>query len=83
MLNDLKAPWKVYIPQTIGARDSSLTVCMGLFYSWKEMQEIRRDHRISVNPHEVENALKIVKPKNDQEEGGFTKKLKSMLLSDK
>ena len=83
LLDELKAPWKIYIPQTIGARDASLTVCMGMFYGWKEMQEIRRDSRISVNPHEVENALNIVKPKNEHEEGGFTKKLKNMLLNDK
>jgi cell division protein FtsA len=56
---------------------------MGLFYGWNEMKAIRKDHRISVNPHEVDNALRIVKPRNEQEEGGFTKKLKNILLSDK
>ncbi|MEE0830085.1 MAG: cell division protein FtsA [Longicatena sp.] len=83
VLDELKAPWKIYVPQTIGARDASLTVCMGLFYGWNEMKAIRKDHRISVNPHEVDNALRIVKPRNEQEEGGFTKKLKNILLSDK
>lgn len=83
VLDELKAPWKIYIPQTIGARNAALTVCMGLFYSWKEMQEIRKDARVSVNAHEAEKVLRITKLRNDSDEGSFTKKLKKMLLSDK
>lgn len=83
LLGELKAPWQIYVPQTIGARDASLTACMGLFYSWKEMQVVRRDTRSSVNPHEVENALRVNVVKNEHEEGGFTRKLKNILLNEK
>lgn len=82
VLDGLKAPWKIYVPQTIGARNAALTVCMGLFYSWKEMQEIHKDQRISVNPVDVQAALHVIKMKDDNE-GGFTKKLKKMLLNEK
>ena len=84
-LQDLNAPYQSYAPQMIGARDSALSACLGLFYSWKEQQLIRQDKRCSCSVNDVEKALENVnrKPKSIDEEGGFTKKLKSILLNDK
>ena len=53
VLDGLNAPWNIYVPQTIGARDCSLTVCLGMFYSWKEQQKIRADERVSCAQQDV------------------------------
>lgn len=46
--------------------------------------EIRRDERVCCNTQEVEQTIATtVKKSTDDVEGGFTKKLKSILLSDK
>ncbi|WP_416325039.1 cell division protein FtsA [[Eubacterium] hominis] len=72
----------VYVPQTIGARDCSLVTCLGLFYSWKEALNIRKDERISCDMNEMESAVESVTKKSTvDDEGGFTKKLKSILLN--
>ena len=45
---------------------------------------IRRDELICCNPQEVEETMDTVTKKSSvDEEGGFTRKLKSILLSDK
>ncbi|MGX8851991.1 cell division protein FtsA [Amedibacillus sp. YH-ame10] len=79
----MNAPAQIYVPQTIGARDCAYVTCLGLFYSWKEQQNIRYDDRISVDASSVEKSLNVAAPKVMSDEGGFTKKLKSILLNDK
>lgn len=84
LLHELNAPAQIYIPQTIGARDGAYVACLGMFYSWKEQQAIRCDERISCNMSDVELALQSHEKKSTgSDEGGFTKKLKSILLNDK
>lgn len=84
LIASFNAPAQIYVPQTIGARDSAYVTCLGLFYSWKEQQNIRHDDRISCNMNDVEEALQITQKKAvNSDEGGFTKKLKSILLNDK
>ncbi len=85
LLDGLNAPWQIYVPQTIGARDASLTTCLGLFYSWKEQFNIRKDTRCSCSNAEVERAIKSVESRvtNKDGESGFTKKLKKILLSER
>lgn len=85
VLDGLNAPWNIYVPQTIGARDCSLTVCLGMFYSWKEQQKIRADERVSCAQQDVVASVGSVsrRMKSNDDEGGFTKKLKSILLNDK
>lgn len=81
-MSDLNAEAQLYVPQTIGARDCGLVTCLGLFYSWKTQLAIRKDERTSCDQRDVEKAVEGVnKPSDD--ESGFTKKLKSMLLNDK
>lgn len=80
----LNAQAQVYVPQTIGARDCALVTCLGLFYSWKEQLAIRKDERTSCDQRDVEKVVESVnKSSGTDDESGFTKKLKSMLLNDK
>lgn len=84
LLPAMNAQAQIYVPQTIGARDCSLVTCLGLFYSWKSQLAIRKDERTSCDQRDVEKIVTAVKQKNvTDDESGFTKKLKSMLLSDK
>ena len=66
-------------------RDCSLVTCLGLFYSWKEQIDIRNDQRTSCADAEVEQVVETIRRKTStqDEEGGFTKKLKSILLNDR
>lgn len=82
-IKEMNAPVQIYIPQTIGARDCSLVTCLGLFYEWRSQLSIRRDDRICCDLHDVDKVIKEVKKKSVNEDSGFTKKLKSMLLSEK
>ena len=85
VLSDLNASWQIYVPQTIGARDASLASCLGLFYSWKEQSGIRNDKRTSCSDAEVQRAMDsaVTQNSSSNEEGGFTKKLKKILLNDR
>ena len=82
-MGDFNALAKVYVPQIIGARDCSLAVCLGLFYNWKEQLEIRSDDRICADIRDITNGTQIGKRRATDDEGSFTKRLKSMLLSEK
>lgn len=83
LISECNAPAQIYVPQTIGARDCSYVTCLGMFYSWREQQTIRQDESISCNLGEVDDSLQITARKVSNDEGGFTKKLKSILLNDK
>ncbi len=83
LAKELHAPSQVYVPQTIGARDCGLVTCLGLFYSWKSQMAIRKDERTSCDQRDVEQAVGALGKPHGDDESGFTKKLKSMLLSDK
>lgn len=83
LIANFNAPAQIYVPQTIGARDCAYVACLGLFYSWKEQQNIRNDERISCDLSDISEALNVSTKKVVNDEGGFTKKLKSILLNDK
>ncbi|MEG1639163.1 MAG: cell division protein FtsA, partial [Erysipelotrichaceae bacterium] len=84
LLNEFNAPAQIYVPQTIGARDCSLVTCLGLFYAWKSQLNIRKDDRICCDVRDLNKAIDNLNPRKASfEENGFTKKLKSMLLSEK
>lgn len=83
LIGEFNASTTIYVPQTIGARSCAYVTCLGLFYSWKEQQEIRHDTRISCDLSEVQQLLQTPNKKMTNDEGGFTKKLKSILLNDK
>ena len=83
LMDRFSASASSYVPQTIGARDGAYTTAIGMIYSWKEIQEVRKDERISVNRNEMEESVESIRKVAHDGEGGFTRKLKNMLLSDK
>ena len=83
LAKELNAPMQIYVPQTIGARDCGLVTCLGLFYAWRSQQALRKDERTSCDQRDVEKIVESVNKRSNDDEGGFTKKLKSMLLSDR
>ena len=83
LMDLFSAPAAGYVPQTIGARDGAYTTAIGMIYNWKEILEIRKDERISVNRNEMEESVEAIRKIAREGEGGFTRKLKNMLLSDK
>lgn len=83
LMDLFSAPAAGYVPQTIGARDGAYTTAIGMIYNWKEILEIRKDERISVNRNEMEESVEAIRKIAREGEGSFTRKLKNMLLSDK
>lgn len=82
LLPQLNAGASVYVPQTIGGRNCALSVCLGMFYTWKTLNEIRLDSRTCAQQAEIEVGIQGSKTQLD-EEHGFTKKLKNILLNEK
>lgn len=83
--NYLNVDCCVYIPETLGARKSSLVTCLGLMYAYidKNFEDIKV---CSVDNKEF---IESLNPKlrgfgvNGNQEDGFLKKLKSFLFVDK
>lgn len=71
----------IYVPQTIGARNSAYSAVLGAFYSWKDINTIRNNHACLCQMDLIEASLQT-KTKED-EEHGFTKKLMKIIMNDK
>lgn len=71
----------LYLPQTIGARDSALSTTLGLFYAWKEINLIRNNKVIAADERLIDESLKV--GKKSSEETGFTKKLMNIIMNEK
>ena len=82
LFSSLNAPASVYVPQTIGVRSCAMTVCLGMFYAWRSLNEIRQDGRICTGQHEIEQGI-LGFQNQENEEHGFTKKLKNILMNEK
>lgn len=83
VISNFNAKAQIYVPQTIGARESTFTTCLGLFYNWKSQMEIRHDKRTSCDMNDVKKVVDGASKASTDDEGGFTKKLKSILLNEK
>ena len=81
----LGAPAKVYYPETLGVRDSSLTGCLGLFYAYKDQQPLLNTDQVSVNAAQFEKAVTIggLKKEKTSVDDSITKRLKDMLFEAK
>ena len=73
----------VYETSTIGARDGSFVADLGAAFVWQDTNRIRNDERISVNNNELEASIDSINQKSKDGDGGFTKKMKSVILADK
>ncbi|MBQ0066058.1 MAG: hypothetical protein KBT48_09880 [Firmicutes bacterium] len=76
------APASVYKPNTIGARDGGYACCLGMAYVWNDINRIRHKDVTSPNNNELEASIDSIKAKSGKSEGGFTKKLRSVILND-
>lgn len=68
-----------YVPETLGARSSSLITSLGLFYAYKDACEVSLSDKISVDSLRFAEAIM---PKRNDEEEGFTGRLKGLLFSE-
>lgn len=72
----------IYEEQSIGARDGAYVCGLGMAYAWQDMNRIRHSEKISANNNELEASIDSIKQRSRDGEGGFTKKLKSVILSE-
>lgn len=82
LLNEFNDKASIYAPQNVGARDGALTCCMGVFYAYEDVNKIRHSNVISVNYNELGASIDSINHRSKNGEGGFTKKLKSVILSE-
>ena len=76
----LKTEVKVYSPETLGGRRSSLTSTLGLFYAYKDQHAIIGNDSSSVNMDEFEKTVRYKNGNKSDSEESITKKLKGMLF---
>lgn len=81
MTGAFNAPASVYQVTAIGARDGAYTAGLGMSYVWQDMNRIKKDDRISVSRNELEESIETISRITRDEEGGFTQKLKRVILS--
>jgi cell division protein FtsA len=74
---------KLYVPETIGARDPSLTVALGTFYAYQDMETWRRRKKPAINMLEFEEMIGSRKTKEPTLELAIGKKIKSFLQTKK
>ena len=82
MLDAFSAPAKIYEETSVGARDGALSAVLGSAYALMDINRIRHDDRISVNNNELEASIDQINARAGREDGGFTRKMKSVVLSD-
>ena len=72
----------IYVPQTIGARDGALCANLGMFYAYRDINSIRNSSLLVADEQVILESLKINKTRGN-EESGFTKKLKNIIMNEK
>lgn len=77
------APADLYTVTSIGARNGAFATCLGLAYVYEDASAISGKDRISVNSNELEESIESISRFTKNEEGGFTKKLKRVMLTSK
>lgn len=75
------APASVYTVTDIGARDGAFCTPLGLAYAWSDLNRIRHEEKTSVNNNELEASIESITRYGKGGEGGFTRKLKKVMLS--
>lgn len=83
LTSEFRSNATIYAPQNVGARDASFTCCIGVFYAYNDINKIRHSNKICANVNELGASIDAINHKaRNGEEGGFTKKLKSVILSE-
>ncbi len=74
---------KLYVPETIGARDPGLTVALGAFYAYQDMEVWRKQQIQAINVLEFEEMIGARKSKEPTVELAIKKRLKNFLQTKK
>ena len=72
----------IYKEESNGARDGRYVCGLGMAYAWQDINRIRHSDKISANNNELEASIDSINQQSKNGEGGFTKKLKSVILSE-
>lgn len=83
MGKSFNAPADVYTVTSIGARNGAFTVPLGLAYVWEDINTIHSQEKTSVNNNELEESIESITRYAKDQEGGFTRKLKRVMLTSK
>lgn len=79
MMNEyLQVPTTIYIPETLGARDSSLVACLGMFYTYKDMIYLKSAFQSSVDITEYDAVMNSHKAKTEDLTDSFTNRFKGL-----
>lgn len=73
---------EVYLPQSVGARNGAYVCCLGMIYAFDDINKIRHTEQTSPNNNELEASIDSIRQRSRSGEGGFTKKLKSVILTE-
>ena len=69
----------VYYPDTIGARSSLWTVCLGMIYAFVDQYPLYRNKKMSVSQAAFLEAIKA-RERNEEPDDSFTQRLKGLLF---
>ncbi len=83
MENAFNAPAEIYTVTSIGARNGAFVVPLGMPYAWETINRIKNSDTTSVNNNELEESIETITRYAKDQEGGFTKKLKRVMLTSK
>ena len=76
----LEVEVSTYIPETMGARSSSLITCLGLFYAFNDACEYTLNDVTSVDSFKFVES--VLPSKTREHEEGFTSRLKGLLFNE-
>lgn len=76
-------PTKIYVPETMGARDPSLSQCLGALYAYKDHLIYNHQNVSCVNEIEFDTMIKSVKFNDTQQDGTISKKVKGFFETKK
>ena len=83
-LTDLfNAEAMVYQETCMGARDGSYVCGLGMAYAWQEVNKIRGIDKTSPNNNELEASIDAINQQSKKGDGGFTRKLKNVILTER
>ena len=57
----------IYVPQTIGARDSSLSAVLGMFYAYRDINVIRNSNLLVADEQVILESIKVNKSHGNEE----------------
>ena len=73
----------LFMKNKVLVQEMAANVCgLGMAYAWQDINRIRHSDKISANNNELGASIDSINQQSKNGEGGFTKKLKSVILSE-